>query len=153
MVYFQDLSPLDFPLVAIGWLEPPNPFPTGTVNDRVLKRLVHIARWNLEFPFSQMFGRHSCGFCDEAGLEGPGFEQIGSYKLPIGRRNLTIPGKGGKVYSCPSTIVHYIRQHDYCPPQEFQLAVLSCPSPLSPLYYANMAVQTAYKAFLMGTRS
>lgn len=33
----------------------------------------------------------------------------------------------GCIYIAPSTVIHYIDAHHYCPPDEFQKAVVNCP--------------------------
>ena len=48
--------------------------------------------------------------------------------MNVGRRNLFIPAVDAHVYVAPTTIVHYIVDHDYHPPEVFQKAVLECPT-------------------------
>jgi hypothetical protein len=38
-----------------------------------------------------------------------------------------VPGDA-KIYLAPELILHYIDQHGYAPPSEFQQAVLDCPT-------------------------
>ena len=45
----------------------------------------------------------------------------------IGFKNVFVPGDA-KIYVAPELILHYIDQHGYAPPAEFQQAVLDCPT-------------------------
>jgi hypothetical protein len=123
MSYFPDLSPCTyFPrqqarLIAIGWLEPRNEYQKGDVSKDFLKALVTL----LKDPWEPLIalGYHCCSFCR---LE----EEFSTYKdleLPIGARNVYIIGKD-QVYVAPSLIEHYIENHEYQPPLEFQTAVM-----------------------------
>lgn len=142
-MYFPDLGLLRYhegafqaeswsaPLLAVGWLEHPNAFPTGVIDDAViskLKALVEQARGRMD----SFLGMMHCTFCRAANLPGPG--AIWS------QENVFIPGTNA-VYVAPGGILHYIEQHSYCPPPEFLKAVLQCPDLATPMY--RDAIRTA----------
>jgi hypothetical protein len=126
MTYYPDLSPCDyFPpsqaiLLAVGWLENGRPVPTGEVPEQVFDQLLELLRepWGPTF-----FGWHECDLC---------VYRYGQSKLPTnpnthGFKNVFVPGEA-RVYVAPEMILHYIEQHAYAPPPEFQQAVLDCPT-------------------------
>jgi hypothetical protein len=51
----------------------------------------------------------------------------------VGFKNVFVPGND-KIYVAPELILHYIDQHGYSPPAEFQQAVLDCPTMRSVAY-------------------
>lgn len=121
MVYIQDLSPYsDFgaDLIAIGWLEPGQPFCRGPVPEPFLKDLTAL----LNFPWAPFAaaGPHRCGLCPNNG--------------PHGCSDLLVPSSEG-VYICPEMILHYILEHDYQPPTAFQNAVTACPPTWTDAYF------------------
>lgn len=44
--------------------------------------------------------------------------------LLLGSAEIRVPSRLGVVYAAPDMIYHYIKDHDYVPPQEFIDAVL-----------------------------
>jgi hypothetical protein len=98
-------------LLAIGWLTPDCPIPSGPVSREVYDRLKGLLRdpWQ---PVT-FLGLHDCGLCRFNA------EARGHF-------NLFVPAKKA-VYVCPDLILHYMNVHGYAPPQEFCEAVLRCP--------------------------
>src|ERR1051326_4486028 len=118
-MWFEDLSPCSYFgklseqwLRAVGWLERGHEFRTGQVRVSVLEKLE--ALWRAPFAPCVFMGIHRCGLC-----------QVGG---PAGVANLWVPGNEF-LYVCPELILHYIRAHEYLPPDEFCEAVLNCPLP------------------------
>lgn len=104
---------------AIGWLERGKPFSVGTVDGAFVARLeAHITDWGRWLPMVAA-GLH---FCDLGGCE-----------RRAGAQNVIIPAQTC-VYVAPDLILHYIKAHQYEPPQEFIAAVLSCPEQSSDAY-------------------
>ena len=122
MTYLPDLEPWGDPqLLAVGWLEPSQPYETGPVPEALLGKLVEL----FVDPW------HACGLC--VGSKGPrSFESHGR-SIRMGSTNLYVPGEG-VVYVAPSLILHYIESHRYAPPTVFHSAVLACPGIGSPPY-------------------
>jgi hypothetical protein len=141
VAYYEDLSPCTYfgvsaPLVAVGWLEQGRPVPTGSVDSSVFERLFDL----LESPLQPMccWGWHSCDLCS-GNVEG--LMSSIAYRAErrvLGIDNVFVPGDG-RLYVAPSLILHYIAEHGYAPPQEFQEAVLHCPQMGSADYLAAVA--------------
>lgn len=114
------------PLRAVGWLEHPRSFPTGTSGAEVLKRLRQlIAQTRKEFPHYSFRGTKTCSLCEASGTPAPG---------PVwSQENLWVPGEG-EVYLAPGGIMHYIETHYYLPPESFIEGLLKCPDCDRPAY-------------------
>ncbi len=116
MASYPDLSPCTYfgidpgkTLLAVGWLERGDAFPTGPVEDRVYQRLTELTRQS--WGYFLYLGHHTCSLYQHGGAKGTA--------------NMLIPGDG-VIYACPELITHYIDAHWYRPPDQFQTAVLSC---------------------------
>lgn len=159
MTYFADLSRCDYfgsfareaHFVAVGWLDAVHPFPTGPIPAKVKGRLLHF----LQDPWHALdlfWGSHLCEICRPDGLQlgpNPTREEIASEigrevaqfpSVPgIGHSNLAIPVPGRmEIFVAPSLIIHYIESHQYCPPLEFQEALLKCPEINSDSYLGHL---------------
>ena len=117
MPYFPDMKPCTYfaiaggdYLLAVGWLEGGNEFPTGNVPEAFYRRLEQLLAdpWQ---PFVAA-GFHQCSICQFDGV--------------AGGANIFIPSSG-RILVAPSLILHYINCHHYRPPAEFVQAVLECP--------------------------
>lgn len=137
-MYFADLAlcfyhsgPLDayewqVPLRAVGWLEHPHEFSTGTAPKGLVAKINEMATQTNEVYSGVTFrGLHHCSHCVSAGLPSP--------PLSGSHVNVFVPG-ASVVYAAPAAIVHYIEQHSYQPPTEFVEAVLHCPDCNSEAY-------------------
>jgi hypothetical protein len=140
MTWFADLSECDYfgnacakHLRAVGWLGDGKPFPTGSVDDRVLTKLSKLLKkpWQLV----SFMGFHNCDFCPE--LDPDAKFWSGDF---ISYANLFVPGQG-TIYVCPEGIRHYIRKHGYAPPAEFIRAVAECPPMSSRAYFDALKAQ------------
>jgi hypothetical protein len=123
MAWYEDLAPWESARFrSVGWLSRDHPFDTGEVDAGFFGRLCELAQdpWA---PAIRM-GHHPCEFCR---FSGGGYGHFEGHAIP-GRssRELFIPGEGF-LYVSPVSIAHYIDAHGYCPPAEFQRAVLQCP--------------------------
>jgi hypothetical protein len=65
--------------------------------------------------------------------------------LWLGSYHIHVPA-GDVEYNAPSLILHYIQHHGYQPPECFQTAVLECPEPGSPEYFAALKRISPYWA-------
>lgn len=124
MAYFRDLSPCNYfgpshVLRAIGWLESGFQFPTGPMDPSQLARLEQLSKWR--WRAAMFLGWHDCSLCGNA----------------RGLSNLFVPA-GTRVFVAPELIVHYIREHGYCPPTDFLAAAMTCPEPGSGDYFRNL---------------
>ena len=151
MTYFRDLMPCDYGsfstlrhLVAVGWLEPPFDFPRGNVKPAIRARLE--AFFSAPWSPSVFMGSHACRFCVQAAGIGPVRADLRE-DLPRGSANILIPGRD-VVYVSPHLILHYIDEHQYCPPSGFARAVRVCPPIGSRAYFlALMAAGGDMPAF------
>jgi hypothetical protein len=115
------------PLRTIGWIEHPEPFPTGAVPNELIPRLkAMIDKTRAVYPQYNFRGVKYCSICEFTGLPSPG---------PIwSQENIFIPSPSA-VYVAPGGIVHYIEVHLYRPPDEFVEAALRCPDCGSSFYF------------------
>lgn len=104
-------------LRAIGWLEQPG-FPTGAVSKECVDALVAALKCGI---FRDGYrGIHNCTLCGKAHPE-----------VRWRRRKVFLKGhghylvqSGQVVYMAPNLLLHYILDHEYRPPDEFNEAVL-----------------------------
>jgi hypothetical protein len=108
---------------AIGWLAQNEAVPTGVSPHAFADRLRHLCSASFQsaeaLGWPVAAGLHVCELC--------GAFQAGG--------NIGIPGPG-VLFVAPEMIHHYVSAHAYRPPDEFVLAVLSCPEPGSEAYAA-----------------
>ena len=105
-------------LRAIGWLEKRG-FKTGKVAKQCIAALVESLQRGI---FNDGYrGFHSCALCGK-------FQPEFKWK----RRRIVAPGHGHYlvqhrqiVYMAPGMLLHYIIDHDYCPPIEFLEAAMN----------------------------
>lgn len=133
MPYFPDLAGPG-PEKPVGYLWFGHSFPTGRVSDVFFERLVAL----VEMPLMYACGYHACNL-SLCGLTArfrsqPQFRYRGRV-LGLGSSEIRVPGDK-VVYRAPSLILHYIRGHNYQPPECFCAAALTCPKPGSAEYFA-----------------
>jgi hypothetical protein len=123
MSYFPDLSPYDYcdnvpGLINIGWLDRAKPFPTGTVDTRIITKIGELCK----SPQNLLRGFHRCPWCDEWPVQEA---YIGDGQLlPLGNGEIRVNAGGIYwTYAAPTLIYHYILRHRYLPPMEFLDAV------------------------------
>lgn len=132
MSWFEDLSPCDywdsglfdiFP-TSVGWLAASHGYTKGEVPSNILRKLCDCLVDNWE-PGELIYrGFQDCPMC---GFWGDYVSPFG-HKFTIGNRNLFIPSANRDfLFTVPSTIVHYIVEHQYLPPKSFLAAVDLCP--------------------------
>lgn len=123
-MYFLDLSPYTyFPandpdLLNVGWLDAKNPFPVSKATDQFLADLFSYCA----SPVQRTRGFHACPFCSRPHRWGTREELAGNTIL-IGSGEIRVNGKNGIVFAAPDLIYHYVRRHNYDPPDEFKAAV------------------------------
>lgn len=131
--YFPDLTEPG-PVQHVGYLWFGHSYPRGNVSHVFLKRLVAL----VEEPLMAACGYHRCnlGWCGLVqGLRSQQVFRFQGRALGLGSSDIFVPGESA-VYCAPSLILHYIRHHNYQPPECFCTAVLECPKPRSAEYYA-----------------
>jgi hypothetical protein len=101
------------PLLAVGWLQFPNPYVKGEVSIELISKLEEMVQQTRAAYFHCVFrGAMDCTFCKSVG---------GIWS----QENLFVPGNDA-VYVAHGGIVHYVRDHSYSPPLEFIDAALRC---------------------------
>jgi hypothetical protein len=140
MSWYDDLAACDYfgaehaaRFKAIGWLEEGREFKCGRTDPRFVHKLVLLL--GEPNPLEHSADPHFCTLCVFS--RGPSefhlFQSPGMPSVPMGNRNLFLPGSGF-LYIAPSLILHYIDAHQYAPPEEFVKAVLECPPTRSQEY-------------------
>jgi hypothetical protein len=146
MTYYPDQSSCGYfecnqpeKLIAVGWLDPGDPFNQGPVSADFFSKLTGLLvnPWQPAIPM----GRHECGFCRFSG--GPGVFRYDGLEVHVGISNVFVPA-GGFLYVAPSLILHYIDSHGYSPPDDFQRAVLGCP-PMRSIEYLKAVLTNGPK--------
>lgn len=140
MSFYADLDPCDYfgaehaaRFKAVGWLSEGREFRRAKADPRFVHKLVLLlAEPNPLEPSADPYFCEICAFS-----RGPSefhlFQSPGMPSVPMGNRNLFLPG-AGFLYIAPSLILHYIDAHQYAPPDEFIKAVLDCPPTRSQEY-------------------
>jgi len=126
-------------LKAVGWLSREHSYETGVVSPEVFIALCRLLAkpWT---PWAFM-GVHDCEFCrftggfssDEACWADDKGHLLRTRITAKSQRELIVPGRGC-LYIAPESIAHYVDSHGYCPPAEFQEALLACPDTDSQQY-------------------
>ena len=120
MAKFEDLTPYtyfasndkDYKILNIGWLA--GEFSKGKVPN---KFLIELEKYK-DYPRIQTRGFHNCPYCgnDRSSNE------------------IRVISKAGIVYASPMLVIHYIKAHNYKPPDEYINAVLDAIEPGSNEY-------------------
>lgn len=125
MSYFADLTPYAYirslanaKELNVGWLSRWHSFPKGSVSNEVLTKVFLLCK----SPVNKTKGFHTCEFC-RGNAWGVPVERDGTH-LTLGSAEIRVTGRSGIQYACPDMIYHYMKDHQYKPPQEFIDAVL-----------------------------
>ncbi|WP_052867924.1 DUF7919 family protein [Streptomyces niger] len=119
MTYYPDLSRYSYDqssrdMLNVGWLSAEHRYRKGLVDERVVEALsILCASYE-----NQMRGVHHCEFCDADRpfvFGGP----AGDTKVLLGSAEIRVEGESGTCYAAPNLVLHYITEHQYCPPEEF----------------------------------
>ena len=102
----------------IGWLDSANPFLQGNISPTFVDKLIKILnreRVNL------LRGIKKCPLCSNI-VYAEGFN-----KGTLGISQIWVPDMHNSniVYAAPDFIIHYVKDHKYCPPQEFIESVMA----------------------------
>lgn len=136
MAYYPDLSICKYialesepNCLAVGWLDPFHDFNQDDVTPEFFDRLCQllVRPWN----YVRSFGVHECRFCR---FSGGGSVRYKNYSIQAHGNELLFVPSGEIIYISPSSIAHYIDAHGYCPPLEYQRAVMECPEMRSMAY-------------------
>ncbi|MFJ5684300.1 hypothetical protein [Streptomyces sp. NPDC093099] len=123
MTHYPDLTRYSYnesdqEMVNVGWLAPEHDYRKGLVDKRVVDALRALSAGY----DNQMRGIHDCEFCDTDRpviLGGPALDT----EVWLGSAEIRVQGADGMFYAAPNLVIHYITEHQYCPPEEFCRAV------------------------------
>lgn len=143
---YEDLTPytdcpcdelLGFDPLAIGWLNRKRPFTTGKIPDGFLEKLVLFC-----LPENTVCPLPRQRPCTLANHPVPAINHNGR-EIPLGTAEIRVIGEE-EIYAASTLIYHYIKDHNYLPPQEFIDALLNGPQPGSSEFRALIrALQAA----------
>ena len=132
MAYFKDLSPYRYAgihqqgILHVGWLDGSHPFPKGEVSGEALEAMEELAK----FPVEEYRGFHTCEICEPPeGLTVTDFDNWLAWAEPRSGNGEIRVRHGDFTFAAPTLIVHYIKEHGYCPPDEFLQALEESPNP------------------------
>ncbi len=128
-MYYEDLSSYEyfngvtFPnIINIGWIDLEHGVNIGPIPSNALEKLKDIVAERGKFRgiVNVMRGIHSCPKCGASGL----YSEKNGKKTLLGNSEIWVPWDG-KIYVAPNLIIHYIKDHNYLPPEEFIQALVS----------------------------
>ena len=106
-------------MLNVGWLGRDLPFERGAPQSAVVEALIVLA----DAPRNLMRGYHYCEFCDAESPIRVAAPVPRGY-VNLGNGEIHVQGGDGLFYAAPTLIVHYIVEHEYRPPEEFQAAAI-----------------------------
>jgi hypothetical protein len=132
--YYPDLTKYEYymhcptsEVINVGWLDKNHSFTTGEVDSDFLNKLEELALNSHKSPcnicVNELRSSYECPICGESELE-IGDKRTG---FALGSSELWVPHMEleGHYFATFGLIIHYIRDHHYCPPKEFIDAVMS----------------------------
>jgi hypothetical protein len=130
MAYFPDLSPYAYGhdahpgVVHVGWLDNVHHFTHGTVETRLIGKMMLLAAK----PVETYCGLHVCELCVKPPnlITDTGGTNLGVWSEWANQRSGTGEirvSHRGITFAAPVLIVHYIEEHGYLPPSVFLKAV------------------------------
>jgi hypothetical protein len=101
---------------AVGWLSNEDNYPRGQVNDEFIYKIMTLC----SMPANIRRSLHVCSLCRRNFSE---YSSYYNYKdneiICISNADVLVMSSEGIVYASPVQIYHYIRDHNYLPPNEF----------------------------------
>jgi hypothetical protein len=128
-MYFPDLTPYryggedpDPAILNVGWLSHEQAFERGPVPSEFILALEQL----VEKPLNLYRGSHICEFCPEPPVTlRDGMRWISPEPGTTGNGEVRVRDRLGTTYVAPVLVLHYIRVHNYIPPQAFIMAVVA----------------------------
>lgn len=123
MTYFADLTPYTYDVTGVerlnvGWLDATHDYMTGPAEASLGRALTYLLR----FQVNETRGAHHCVFCGSSAVE---MADDDGNRCLLGAAEIHVDGNDGSTFAAPSLIVHYVLEHDYRPPLQFQAAALA----------------------------
>ncbi|MBW6292603.1 hypothetical protein KZ863_26470, partial [Pseudomonas aeruginosa] len=104
----------------IGWLGRGQQYSRGRVSSGLLDKLklIIMSEGAVDFHVNRVMSAHECVVA--------GCRDLFVGDVGLGFSEIWIPGvEKGAYFASPSLILHYIEEHDYCPPQMYSEAVMA----------------------------
>lgn len=116
-VYSYKQAPNESASKCIGWIGDGESYKTCEVDPAALLRLELLS----ELKANRTRGLKSCPICGNLFEENRFGTKLGSSEIKVVAL--------GQAYTSPALIVHFIRDHSYCPPEEFLRALKAMEDP------------------------
>lgn len=126
-MYFPDMSFYSYFLLRplgsvrnIGWLGRGQQYSRGRVSSGLLDKLklIIMSEGAVDFHVNRVMSAHECVVA--------GCRDLFVGDVGLGFSEIWIPGvEKGAYFASPSLILHYIEEHDYCPPQMYSETVMA----------------------------
>jgi hypothetical protein len=139
MAYYEDLSEYTYHMSSffrpgtknVGWLALGHEFGKEEPAEETLDRLWSFCKVSV----AQMRGIHECEFCSDG--HSYNAERNGE-RLLLGTSEIRVFSRTGEIYAAPTLIYHYMKFHNYRPPDEFVRALYEGPNPPSQEYFDRL---------------
>jgi hypothetical protein len=83
----------------------------------------------------QTRGIYECDLCSSARTIA---EERNGDSLALGSAEIRVFGEDGSIFAAPNLIYHYVKEHQYKLPEEFERALLDGPKPPSEEYFEKL---------------
>jgi hypothetical protein len=138
MAYFKDQTFYSYTkdgaiwgLQNVGWLDADHPFETKEPSEEFLDALWQFCHVAAE----PARGGHSCEICKHKNFHK---EDRHGESLYLGGAQIRVFTTSGNMYAAPNLIYHYVRKHQYDPPDDFIDGVLTGLRPPDPRYFERL---------------
>jgi hypothetical protein len=135
VAYYEDLSGYTYfandksGAKNVGWLERGHEFERASPINETLDIL-----WSFcKIRVMQTRGWHQCDICVER--KQVTHARRNGLRLWLGTAEVRVFAADGTPYAAPDLVYHYVRAHNYLPPEEFLLALREGPRPPSEDYF------------------
>lgn len=125
MTYYADLTQYEYfksqsSMRNVAWLDCEYDYHKAPVPHEMVYHLMNLAK----SPQNMTRGFHTCNLCEVPPIVLENDAYYNAWSLPRrGNGEIHLQNKKG-TFVAPVLIIHYITDHQYCPPQEFIDAVL-----------------------------
>jgi hypothetical protein len=135
MAYYADLSEYSYygaepGTQNVGWIGHGHEFRKAEPDAEILDKL-----WDqCKISVLQTRGIHKCEFCDGDSY----YAEKNGETLLLGSAEIRVFSSSGAIYAAPTLIYHYVKSHNYSPPDEFIRALKEGPTPTSQEYFNKL---------------
>jgi hypothetical protein len=130
VTYFEELSEYRYHTsgvragtLTVGWLDVEHRFEKAPPSSTLLDILWEYCKVSTV----QTRGIHQCNICDPSMIVLA--SRNGEPRRLLGDAEIRVFAEDGRIYAAPTLIYHYVRAHEYKPPDEFLRAIRREPLP------------------------